>query len=323
MRGALLLGVATLLCTPAAIAQPAAPPQAQEQAGNRLTLAQLRARYGDRASRYATIDGLEIHYKDEGQGPVLLMVHGSRSSLRQWDGVVAQLKGRYRIIRYDIPGAGLSGGVDDAAAQRVAPTDIAEGLLARLGVRRVTVVGVSSGGTLGMFLAAKRPDLVERLILANTPADPVKYDHLRYSPALTAAMQRVKDTGVEDMAFWNAYLDFFSGDGRRIDAAKRTAYYDLNRRVPEKNALALVAKIGDGVEARKRMAAVRAPVLLLWGAADPLLVPASAKALAGYLSAAQVSTVMMPDVGHYPPTEVPVRFARLVAAYIEAATPGK
>ncbi|MFO1425889.1 MAG: alpha/beta fold hydrolase [Steroidobacteraceae bacterium] len=43
-------------------------------------------------------------------------------------------------------------------------------MLEQLGVKRITDVGVSSGGTLGVFLAAKRPDFVERLILSNTPS---------------------------------------------------------------------------------------------------------------------------------------------------------
>lgn len=319
-RIAICLAAAVAL-TPVVQAQDTAATAAAEKPY--LTLAQLRAQFGDDASRYTTIKGLEIHYKDEGQGPVLLMVHGSRSSLTQWDGVVAKLKDRYRIIRYDIPAAGLSGSVDDAAAANVLPTDIAEGLLAQLGVDRITFVGVSSGGTLGMFLAAKRPELVERLILSNTPADPVRTDHLVYSPELERAHKEVQATKFENMDFWNAYMTFFAGDGSRISAKTRREYYDFNRRTPEKHPVALVAKIGDGVEAHKQMAKVKAPVLLIWGASDPLLIPKAAKALEGYLPNAQVSTVLMPDVGHYPPTETPERFATLTAAYIEGATPAK
>ncbi len=322
MRAALLFAAAILALPMTASAQEATS-AAAEAAKPYLTLAELRARYGDEASRYATIRGLEIHYKDEGKGPVLLMVHGSRSSLKQWDGVVAALKSRYRIIRYDLPAAGLSGAVSDQAAATVQPTDIAEGLLAQLGVTKVSFVGVSSGGTLGLFLAAKRPDLVERLIVANTPSDTVRTDHLVYPPAFAKALADSQAAKFENLEFWNAYLSYFSGDGSRISAETRRAYYDMNRRVPEKNPVALVAKIGDGVEAHKRMAEVKAPVLLIWGAADPLLTPKAAATLEGYLTGTQVSTILLPDVGHYPPTESPARVAALVAAYIEAATPTK
>ena len=49
--------------------------------------------------------------------------------------------------------------------------------------------------------------------------------------------------------------------------------------------------------------------------------PAAADTLAGYLENAQVSKIFMPDVGHYPPLEVPARFAQLVISYLEVATP--
>lgn len=317
-RLALCLGAAVLLPS-AAFGQDRSASSAIERPY--LTLEQLRAQYGDMASRYAVIKGLEIHYKDEGDGPVLLMVHGSRSSLKQWDGVAERLKDRYRIVRYDLPAAGLSGSVSDSAATTVQPTDVAEGLLAMLGIGKATVVGVSSGGTLGMFLAAKRPDLVERLVLANTPADPVRADHLVYTPEFAKALKDAQAIKFETMDFWNAYLSFFSGDGHRIGPKTRRAYYDFNRRSPEPHSLALVAKIGDGVDAHRQMARIKLPVMLLWGAADPLLTPSAAKTLENYLPQAQVSTVLMPDVGHYPPTEVPERFATLVAAYLEAGTP--
>ena len=88
----------------------------------RLTVAQLRAKYGDKQSRYMPVKGMEIHYKDEGPrgAPVLYMVHGSLSTLRTWDVTTARLKSRYRIIRFDIPGYGLSGRISDEVAQNVA-----------------------------------------------------------------------------------------------------------------------------------------------------------------------------------------------------------
>jgi pimeloyl-ACP methyl ester carboxylesterase len=69
------------------------------------------------------------------------------------------------------------------------------------------------------------------------------------------------------------------------------------------------------------MKAVKAPTLLIWGAKDLLLPVPAGKALAGYLSGTDVSMMVMPDVGHYPPLESPERFAKILEAYMEAATP--
>lgn len=291
------------------------------RAAEHATLEQLRAKYGDRAGHIALIGGVEVYYKDEGKGPTILMVHGSQSTLKTWDFVAAKLIKRYRVIRYDIPPQGLSGHVSDEAAKALQPTDIAEGLLKQLGVEKITYVGVSSGGTLGVFLAAKRPDLVQRLILSNTPADTVTTSHLPPSEEFDRAQKEAKETGFQSQFFWNAFLNYFSGDPSRLDAKIREQYYDVNRRTPEPNYLALVAKVADQNKAKDAMSKVRAPTLLVWGARDPLLVPASADALANYLTGTQVSKIMLPDVGHYPPLEVPARFADIVATYIEAVAP--
>jgi pimeloyl-ACP methyl ester carboxylesterase len=285
------------------------------------TLEQLRAKYQDPQGKILNVRGVDVYFKDEGQGPALLMVHGSQSSLRTWDVVADQLTSRYRVIRYDIPPQGLSGPLSDEALTALQPVDIAEELLNHLGVDKITFIGVSSGGTLGVFLAAKRPDLVERLILSNTPADTVKTDHLPASAEFDEAQRIAAMTGKRDRKFWDAFLNYFSGDPSRLSDQTRQQYTDFNNRVPEPNIIGLVARVADQDKAKAAMAAVRAPTLLIWGGKDVLLVPASADALASYLSGTQVSKVMMPDVGHYPPVEAPVRFADIVRMYIESATP--
>jgi pimeloyl-ACP methyl ester carboxylesterase len=297
------------------------PTLAQDPAKPFLSLEALRAKYSDRKGHIALIKGVEVYYKDEGRGPAIMMVHGSQSTLKTWDYIAPLLSKRYRVIRFDIPPQGLSGRVSDEAAARLQPTDIPEGLLAQLGVTRITYVGVSSGGTLGVYLAAKRPDLVERLILSNTPSDPVKTDHMKQSAEFIEAQREARETGFQSQQFWDLFLDYFSGEPSRLDRGIHEQYYDFNRRGPEKNYTALLGLVANHDKAVAAMRAVKAPTLLIWGGRDQLLVPATADILAGYLTGTQVSKVFMPDVGHYPPLESPQRFAQLVAAYIEAATP--
>jgi pimeloyl-ACP methyl ester carboxylesterase len=286
-----------------------------------LSLDALRAKYADRAGHIADIDGVEVYYKDEGSGPAILMIHGSSSTLKTYDGVAASLTPRYRVIRYDIPPQGLSGPVSDEAAARLKNTDIPEKLLERLGVKSVVAVGVSSGGTLCMYLASRRPDLVSRLILSNAPSDPVDTSHMNEPRDFAEAQKEAKETDFRSRRYWDLYLDFFNAEPDRITPDIREQYYDINRRMPEKNVFSLTGLVADHEKAVAAMGAVTAPTLLIWGARDPLLTLPTADILAGYLSHAQVSKVLMPDVGHYPPLEAPARFAQIVAAYIEAAAP--
>jgi pimeloyl-ACP methyl ester carboxylesterase len=297
----------------------AAPPQADDKP--RLTLEQLRAKYGDKAGHIAKIGGVEVYYKDEGKGPAILMIHGSRSTLETYDIIAAKLKSHYRVIRYDIPPYGLSGSISDEQAANLQATDIPEQLLEQLGVKSVTAVGVSSGGTLVSYLAAKRPDLVKRLIVSNAPSDPVDDSHMNRTPAYIAAEKEAKDTNFENENFWKQFLTFFSGVPNRMTPRIIARYYDYNRRVPENHPISLVGLVANHAKATEQMGKVTQPTLLVWGARDPLLIPPTADILAGYLNHTQLSKIMLPDVGHYPPLEAPERFAQIIATYIEAVAP--
>lgn len=322
----LALAAMALLGTTPAGAQTAARPDAvaTPEAKPWLTLDQLRARYRDRHGRIALIGGVEVYYKDEGKGPVVLLIHGSVSSLKTWDGVAARLvRQGYRVIRFDIPPQGLSGPVSAEALRSLKPTDIPEQLLAQRGVTKATAVGVSSGGTMAIQLAARRPDLIRCLIVSNAPADPVRTDKQVMTPRLEAAIAERTRLGFESQGFWDAFLDFYAGDPARYDTAFHRQIYDMNRRKPEPNQIALVAQVADQPKAIAAMNAVTQPVLLAWGGADPLLPYAAMDTLERHLIKAEVSKIRMPDVGHYPPVEVPDRFVRIIVGYIEGAVPDR
>lgn len=287
-----------------------------------LSLQQLRDEYGKPESRYMTIQGMEIHFMDEGEGPALLMVHGSLSSLHTWDIITDKLKRDFRVIRYDIPGYGLSGPALEPAVGSVAPEAIAAELLQRLGVSSVTAVGTSSGGTLATFLAAQYPTLVQRLVLCNMPSSPLSYDHLVMPQSFLDAQQRVKQQdGFRDPDFWYQYHSYFAGDPLRISAQVLKEYYDYGRREPEAYPIGMVAVIGDGVAAAEKMSRVTQPTLLVWGSSDPLLPRSAAENLENMLPQADVSRVFLDDVGHYPPLESGERVGALIDAYLKTAIP--
>ncbi|MFY2561955.1 alpha/beta fold hydrolase [Corallococcus terminator] len=70
---------------------------------------ELESRYATGPSRFLDVEGLRIHYREQGQGPTLLLLHGSNSSLFTWEGWVRELSENYRVITLDLPGHGLTG----------------------------------------------------------------------------------------------------------------------------------------------------------------------------------------------------------------------
>lgn len=284
-----------------------------------LSISELREQYSDADSRYVTIHDIELHYKDEGSGPVLLMIHGSQSTLRTYDRITELLKDEYRIIRLDMPGFGLSGAVPAETARTVKPVEMVEGFIDHLELKRITAVGVSSGGTMSAFLAAKRPDQVERLVLSNMPSDAYRTDHLVMPESFLAAQKRLAETGRYDRGFWVEYLRYFAGNPERMTEEIIDEYNDFGKRPADPHLLALIARVGDGKAAQAEFAKVTAPTLLIWGTSDPLLPESASAALVGYLPNASVSRVLLNDVGHYPPLEAPDRFAHIMKAYLQNA----
>lgn len=294
-------------------------------AGGLLTLAQLRARYMAPADRLTTIGGVEVRYRDEGQGQPLLLLHGSNSTLDTWDGVATQLRRHYRVIRFDMPPMGLSGSISDAAKTTLpGPDALMNGLLDRLRVTQpIVAIGVSSGGTMAYYLAGNHPERVRAIVLSNTPSDPVDTSALVNPPDLVAAVAREKATGMRDPDWYRAYFRSLYGDPARITEPQIARNYDMGRRVKEANLLHLFALAGNVDETRARLAKVRAPTLLIWGMRDNVLPWAAAKALREHLTGVQASVVALDDVGHYPPIEAPDRFAAIVETYLRSVLPSR
>lgn len=215
----------------------------------------------------------------------------------------------------------------DAVLGRLRPTDIPARLLAHLGIRRATAVGVSSGGTMAIFLAADYPDLVDRVVVSCAPADPVDMSKLKKSPAMLEAEQRWGDymdsSRAKPKSFWRTHADFYSAEPGRFPAHIVQEMYDFGRRTSERNPTAMAAVVADQARAIAAMNAVRVPVLLPWGAADPLLPPSAAHALARHLTNASLSVLMVPDASHYPPYEIPDRYATILENYLEQVAPVK
>ncbi len=292
-----------------------------------LSLQALRELYRSPLDRVVDIEGVEVYYRDEGRGPAVLLIHGSQSTMRTYDELASRLRDRFRVVRYDVPPNGLSGPIPEAALGKLRPSDVPARLLAKLGIAKASVVGVSSGGTTGIFLAAEHPQLVERLVISCAPADPVDMSTLRKTPAMLEAERRHGDymdySRTKPKAFWRTYVDFYSAEPGRISDAVVQQMYDFSRRTPERNTTALTGVVADQPKAIAAMNAVRQPVLLLWGAADPLLPPSAAHALARHLKNASLSMLMIPDASHYPPIEIPDRYAAILETYLTQVTPGR
>lgn len=121
------------------------------------------ARYGE--DKFAKVDGYRIHYVTVGTGDPVILIAGSYSTYRAWNRIIPLLCEHYRLLALDYVGAG-----DSEKPQKGFRYAIQEqavliaGLVRQLGLGRVHLIGSSYGGAIVLNLAARHPELVNKVV---------------------------------------------------------------------------------------------------------------------------------------------------------------
>src|ERR1700754_2860763 len=117
----------------------------------------------------ATINHLNIDYRDQGSGEPVIFIHAFPLGQTMWEEQLAALKYHCRAVTLDLRGFGGSGVPDQPCAMEQMATDV-RGLMATLDIERATLVGLSMGGYVALAFYREYPDAVRALVLADTRA---------------------------------------------------------------------------------------------------------------------------------------------------------
>lgn len=74
-----------------------------------IPLDKLKSKYSGPDSKYLNLDGLVVHYQDQGSGTPMVLLHGTAASLHTWDGWAKELRPHLRVMRMDLPPFAPSG----------------------------------------------------------------------------------------------------------------------------------------------------------------------------------------------------------------------
>lgn len=118
-------------------------------------------------SRFVTLNGHRLHYIDEGEGPLILFIHGNPTSSYLWRNVIKPLRGKYRCIALDLIGFGKSD-QPDLDYRFLTHYQYLEEFVAALALTDITLVLHDWGGPLGFRLAQQHPGKVSRLCFMET-----------------------------------------------------------------------------------------------------------------------------------------------------------
>jgi pimeloyl-ACP methyl ester carboxylesterase len=260
------------------------------------------------------LDSWRLHVRDSGPrtAPAVILIHGFGASLQTWDFWAQGLARTHRVIRFDLPGSGLS--LPDPAADYTDARSI-ELLLAlmnRLGLQRASIVGHSIGGRIAWTFAATHPERVDRLVLVSPDgfASPgFEYGQAPKVPFVLGLMRYVLPRPLLRMNLQPAYADPQSLNDALIDR-----YEDLLRAPGARQALLDRMRQTVLVDPRPLLAVIRAPTLLVWGERDALIPFANASDYLQVLP--EAALVSFPDAGHLPQEEAAVESLAAVEAFL-------
>ncbi|MEZ4754893.1 MAG: fatty acid CoA ligase family protein [Bdellovibrionota bacterium] len=119
-------------------------------------------------SHVAEIAGLRMHYIDEGEGPVVLLLHGNPTWCFYYRSLIEVLRQKFRVIAPDFLGCGLSDHPEDRHFRAVDRIDHLEALVDLLGIESFSLVMHDWGGSIGTGLATRRVASIKRLVYLNT-----------------------------------------------------------------------------------------------------------------------------------------------------------
>ena len=224
---------------------------------------EIEEKYLEDNSSFISIDGVNIHYTDEGTGPVILLLHANYANLIDWKPWVETLSPNYRIIRMDIPGHGLTEAdpLNDYSMPRT--VFLIERLISSLGIKQLSVVGASLGGTIGIHFTRNNPEIVDHLILLSPGALNPRVRGSNEPAKLPKAFNLM--TQITPRLLVKGLLTGGFGDPSNISEELITRWHDLLLREGQRDAqMARMRQYVSG-DIDQVIKQVKAPVLIMWG----------------------------------------------------------
>ncbi|MFJ9659304.1 alpha/beta fold hydrolase [Streptomyces griseoflavus] len=270
---------------------------------------------------HLVVDGVRLAYRDQGEGPPVIFIHGTPSHTYEWRDVLPHIEADgFRAVAYDLLGYGLSERPVNRDTSVAAQTVLLGHLLDALDIDRADIVAHDIGGAIGMRFAVAHPERVRRLLLI----DSVSYDSW---PSPT--WRRIIDENPDDFtsmsqdefdALLTRQLTMTVADESRMTGDVLRAYLE-----PHSSPLGRVSFFEHQVrhydakyteEISGRLERLTMPVRILWGEKDQWQPLHYAKRLSDALPDATLVT--LPDAGHFLMEDAPERVVEEIRTFLTA-----
>jgi len=257
-------------------------------------------------SRWLDLAGGRLHYVDEGprDAPAVLLLHGNPTWSFLWRDVVRSLRERFRVVAPDHLGCGLSDKPQDWSYRLADHVANVERLVDAVGLRSFSLGVHDWGGAIGMGLATRRPERIERIVVLNTAAFRSSRIPLRIAACRIPLLGALGVRGLNAFALAATVMTTEKPLAADVKAGFLAPYGSWRERVavlrfvqdipmrPGHPSWGTLAEIEEGLS---RLTAK--PLLLVWGERDWCFTPAFREEWQRRFPTAQC--LRLEDAGHY------------------------
>lgn len=272
-----------------------------------LPLDELKAKYANPPSAFIQIDGLNVHYRDEGNSldslPIVL-IHGTGASLHTFDDWVITLKKERRVLRMDIPAFGLTGPFPDRDYSIANYVYFIKKFLDKIGIHQCVLGGNSLGGEIAWRFTLEYPNYVKKLILIdaagyplNSKSVPIAFKFARL-PVLNKLFTYITSRSLVQKSLENVYAN-----PSKISESLVDRYVELSLRKGNRQAFVDGLNQVDKINPIDQIKNIEQPILILWGQED-YLIPISV-AHQFHEDLPNDTLVILKNIGHVPMEESP------------------
>lgn len=268
---------------------------------------------------YRTVDEVRLRLRDNGprDAQAVIFLHGFGASLDTWEPWARVLAARFRVIRFDLPGFGLTGADPTGDYSDTRAIEILLDLMDQLGLDRADIVGNSLGGRIAWNFAARHPDRVSRLVLVSPDgfASPgFAYGKASDIPLMMRALPYIAPRGM-----LKANLEAAYARPEALSEETVTRYRDMMLAPGVRDAI--LARMGQTIlrDPGPTLATIHTPTLLLWGEMDGMIPITNAADYTRLMPNATL--VRLPNSGHLPFEEDPVGSLPPVERFLSGEKP--
>jgi magnesium chelatase accessory protein len=267
------------------------------------------------ASRFYSVSNVNWHVQVMGQGPVLLLLHGTGAATHSWRDLLPELAQNFSVVAPDLPGHGFTSQPDKAGMTLPGMAKGVAALLDRLGLQAEYVAGHSAGAAVLAEMCLSNRIAPRAMASLNGAMLPLPF-HGIAAPLMGPLAKLFASNPLVPMLFaWQAadgavVRKLLQGTGSRIDAQGEKFYARLARRSGHAGAALTMMANWDLKSFAQRLPGLQTRLLLVVGENDRSIPPADANRIKQLLPEAAI--IRMPGLGHLAHEERPVEVAEVL-----------